>query len=138
VSQPTPDNPQPPIAAAVVVDGGKLLLVRRRVKEGSLSWQFPAGEVESGETARAAAVREAFEETGLTVTDVKVLGERVHPATGRTMIYVACDVASGDAYVKDDEELVELAWTHRGQLTEYVPYPFFEPVQQYLDESLTA
>ncbi|MCE7008846.1 NUDIX hydrolase [Kibdelosporangium philippinense] len=107
------------------------------MKEGSLSWQFPAGEVESSETARAAAVREAFEETGLTVTDVKVLGERVHPATGRTMIYVACDIVSGDAYVKDDEELVELTWTQRGQLTEYVPYPFFEPVQQYVDESLT-
>ena len=113
-------------------------MVRRRVKEGSLSWQFPAGEVESGETARAAAVREAFEETGLTVTDVKVLGERVHPATGRTMIYVACDVVSGDARVKDDEELIELAWTQRGQLTEYVPYPFYGPVQEHLDASLSS
>jgi 8-oxo-dGTP diphosphatase len=138
VSQTTPESPRPPIAAAVIVESGTVLLVRRRVKEGSLSWQFPAGEVESGESASDAAVRETFEETGLTVAQSKVLGERVHPATGRTMIYVACTVVSGDAHVKDDDELVELAWAKGSQLTEYVPYPFFEPVQQYLDENLSA
>jgi 8-oxo-dGTP diphosphatase len=72
-------------AAAIIVDNGKVPLVWRRVAEGELSWQFPAGEVESGETVEDAAVREAFEETGLTVRAVKLLGERVHPTTGRTM-----------------------------------------------------
>lgn len=33
-------------------------MVRRRVSEGQLSWQFPAGEVEPGEEREAAAVRE--------------------------------------------------------------------------------
>lgn len=138
MTEPTPDSPRPPIAAAVIVKGGRVLLVRRRVKEGSLSWQFPAGEVEAGESAGEAAVREAQEETGLTVAETKVLGERVHPATGRTMVYVACDVVSGEATVVDDEELVELAWAEHGQLAEYVPYGFFEPVQQYLDDALNA
>jgi 8-oxo-dGTP diphosphatase len=122
----------------VIVKGGRVLLVRRRVKEGSLSWQFPAGEVEAGESAGEAAVREAQEETGLTVAEAKVLGERAHPATGRTMVYVACDVVSGEATVVDDEELVELAWAEYGQLAEYVPYGFFEPVQQYLGSALNA
>jgi hypothetical protein len=45
--------------------------------------------------------------------DMKVLDERVHPATGRTMIYVACDVMNGDARVADDDELAELAWSER-------------------------
>lgn len=138
MTEPTPDSPRPPIAAAVIVKGGRVLLVRRRVKEGSLSWQFPAGEVEAGESAGEAAVREAGEETGLTVAEAKVLGERVHPATGRTMVYVACDVVEGEATVVDDEELVELAWAEHGQIAEYVPYGFFEPVQQYLDEALGA
>jgi 8-oxo-dGTP diphosphatase len=138
VTEPTPDSPRPPIAAAVIVKGERVLLVRRRVKEGSLSWQFPAGEVEAGESAGQAAVREAGEETGLTVTETKVLGERVHPATGRIMVYVACDPVDGEARVVDDEELVELAWAEHAQLAEYVPYGFFEPVQQYLDEALKA
>lgn len=132
------DEVRPPIAAAVIVQDGKVLLVKRRVKEGSLSWQFPAGEVEAGETGSQAAVREAHEETGITVAEVKVLGERVHPNTGRTMIYVACDVVEGAASVVDDEELVEVAWSSGKELTEYVPYPFYGPVQEHLDASLSS
>jgi 8-oxo-dGTP pyrophosphatase MutT (NUDIX family) len=111
-------------------------MVRRRVKEGELSWQFPAGEVEAGESPDDAAVREAQEETGLTVRATKRLGERIHPATGRTMIYVACDVIAGTPYVGDEEELAEVAWCDRATLTSYVPYPFYGPVQEYLDATL--
>lgn len=125
-----------PISAAVIVHEGRVLLVRRRVKEGSLSWQFPAGEVEEGELATAAAVREAREETGLEVKDVSVLGERVHPNTGRTMIYVACRVIAGAASVVDDDELAEFVWSNSENLTAYVPYPFYGPVQEYLNQHL--
>lgn len=59
------DESERPVAAAVVVDNGRLLLVRRRIAEGDLSWQFPAGKVEPGESREAAAVREAHEETGV-------------------------------------------------------------------------
>lgn len=126
-----------PIAAAVIVQDGRLLLVRRRVKEGSLSWQFPAGEVEEGEAATDAAVRETREETGLNVAASMVLGDRVHPNTGRTMIYVACDVIDGVATVVDDDELDSLAWSDKVQLAGYVPYPFYGPVQEYVDKELT-
>jgi 8-oxo-dGTP diphosphatase len=125
------------IAAAVIVVNGKVLLVRRRVAEGELSWQFPAGEVEPGETPEIAAVREAFEETGLTVGAVRRLGERIHPATGRTMVYVACDVLAGTAHVGDEEEQAEVAWCDRATLAKYVPYPFYGPVQDYFDATLT-
>ncbi|MEO3930973.1 NUDIX hydrolase [Micromonosporaceae bacterium B7E4] len=129
-------NDMPSIAAAVIVEDGRVLMVRRRVKEGTLSWQFPAGEVEPGESDADAAVREAREETGLTVRSVERLGERVHPATGRTMVYVACRVVDGVAFVADTDELAEVEWCSRGKLLEYVPYPFYEPVQDYFDSSL--
>ncbi|MCA2215822.1 NUDIX hydrolase [Jidongwangia harbinensis] len=127
---------RPPIAAAIIVNDGQVLMVRRRVKEGQLSWQFPAGEVEAGESGDEAAVREALEETGLTVRATGSLGERVHPNTGRTMFYVACDLVAGTAYVADEEELAEVAWCDRATLTAYVPYPFFGPVQEHLDANL--
>lgn len=138
MTQPTPERPEPPIAAAVIVSSGRVLLVRRRVEEGSLSWQFPAGAVEQGESASQAAVREAREETGLTVVERKVLGERVHPTTGRAMVYVACDVVNGHARVADHDELSEIVWSEHQQLTQYVPHGFYEPVQQHLDQILGA
>lgn len=136
MSEKAPDDQRPPIAAAVIIQDGAVLLVRRRVKEGSLSWQFPAGEVEPDELPEHAAAREANEETGLTVSNGRKLGERVHPNTGRTMIYVAFDSAEGKASVVDDEELDSFAWVGQSDLTTYVPYPFFEPVQDHLNSAL--
>jgi 8-oxo-dGTP diphosphatase len=135
VTEPTTET-RPPIAAAVIVQGGRVLLVRRRVAEGTLSWQFPAGAVEAGETPEAAAVRETLEETGLEVKAVKLLGARVHPATGRAMVYVACEVLAGTAVVGDPDELDAVAWVDAGALAGYVPHGFFAPVQQYLDAAL--
>src|SRR5947209_20533489 len=103
-------NELAPVAAAIIVDNGRVLMVRRRIQEGALSWQFPAGQVESGESDIEAAVREAREEVGLRVAPIDRLGERTHPATGRRMVYVACRVVEGTAYVADGEELAEVEW----------------------------
>ncbi|NEA20394.1 NUDIX hydrolase [Streptomyces halstedii] len=129
---------RPGVAAAVVVHEGRVLMVRRRVSEGELSWQFPAGKVEPGEEREDAAVRETQEETGLTVAAMKLLGERVHPKTGRLMSYTACQILGGTAHVADTEELAELAWVAHGEIPEYVPYGLFQPVQEYLDAALTS
>lgn len=128
---------KPGISAGIVVQGDRVLMVRRRVKEGELMWQFPAGAIEAGETAEQAAVRETEEETGLTVEAVKLLGERIHPKTGRLMSYTACEPVSGEAFVADAEELAEVAWVAHSEIPEYVPYGLFEPVQAYLDDALS-
>src|SRR5687768_13112712 len=116
---------QRPIAAAIIVTDDRVLLVRRRVKEGELSWQFPGGEIEFGESSEQAAVREAYEEVGLVVAPVMPLGERIHPATGRTMVYVGCEVISGAAVVADSDELDKVAWCDRADLKAHVPLPLF-------------
>ncbi|WP_281179472.1 NUDIX domain-containing protein [Streptomyces megasporus] len=127
---------RPGIAVAVVVRGGRVLMVRRRVAEGALSWQFPAGEVEPGESGREAAVREAAEETGLVVRAVAPLGERTHPVTRRVVTYWACEAPSGTARVRDTEELAALAWCGYAGVVERVPHGLYEPVRRYLAEVL--
>lgn len=134
----TDNESTPPIAAAVITSHGRVLLARRRVSEGSLAWQFPAGAVEDGESAKQAAVRETAEEVGLTVAARKSLGQRVHPATGRVMNYVACDLIAGDAHVADPDELAEVAWVTLDELTTYVPNPLYPAVQAHLDEVLSG
>ncbi|MEV6490105.1 NUDIX hydrolase [Actinoplanes sp. NPDC051633] len=128
---------RPAIAAAVIVSDGRVLMVRRKEREGSLSWQFPAGQVEPGESGEEAAIRETQEEVGLTVDAEQRLGERIHPATGRRMIYVACKVLAGRPYVADAVELAEVQWCDRATLADYVPYPFFGPVQDYITSRLS-
>ncbi|MFJ4241328.1 NUDIX hydrolase [Streptomyces iakyrus] len=124
---------RPGISAAVIVKDGRVLMVRRRVSEGELLWQFPAGQIEPGEAAEDAAVRETVEETGLVVTAIRFLGERVHPKTGRSMSYTACEIVQGEARVVDEEELDAVAWVSHSKITDYVPYPLDEKVQEYLD-----
>lgn len=132
----TGPDAKPPIAAAVIVQRGRVLLVRRRVAEDTLLWQLPAGSIEPGENAEDAAVRETLEETGLAVNAVRTLGERVHPATGRHMTYVACEVVAGLATIADRDELDAVAWVGRDELGELIPGGLFAPVQTYLDSAL--
>ncbi|MEV0714749.1 NUDIX hydrolase [Asanoa sp. NPDC050611] len=132
MSEPSP----PTIAAAVIVEDERVLMVCRRVEEGQLAWQFPAGAVEQGESEEDAAIREACEETGLTVRAIKPLGTRVHPLTGRTMAYIACARLSGTATVAAEREVAAVDWCSRATLAERVPYRLHAPVQEYLDAAL--
>ncbi|MGW4503830.1 NUDIX hydrolase [Streptomyces sp. NPDC004436] len=128
--------PRRPVAGAVVAHEGRVLLVRRRVPEGGLSWQFPAGKVEPGETSEEAAVRETKEEAGLDVVAVARLGERVHPLTGRHVSYTACAMVGGTAHAADADEIAEVAWVTLSEIPRYIPYGLFEPVQRHLDVAL--
>jgi 8-oxo-dGTP diphosphatase len=126
------------IAAAVIVRDSKLLLIRRRISEGELLWALPSGGIEPGETAEDAAARETKEEVGLNVKPMTVLGERIHPNTGRRMIYVACTPDHGEAQVLDHEEIAEVTWAADEELSDYVPYGFYENVQDYLKTALAG
>jgi 8-oxo-dGTP diphosphatase len=129
---------RPSIVAAIIVQDGKVLMARRRMREGTLSWQFPAGESESGETAEDTAIRETREETALEVAADSVLGERVHPATGRHMLYVSCHVIGGTARVADADELAEVAWCGLNDLRANVPTGLFPAVDEYLTAALSS
>jgi 8-oxo-dGTP diphosphatase len=129
---------KPPVSVAIIVDHGKVLMARRRATEGEISWVFPGGAIEIGESPEEAAVREVTEETGLKVEAVKALGDRVHPKSGVPMFYVAAHLVGGEAHVADADELDAVAWVSLDQIPEYVPYGLFGPVQEYLDEALSA
>lgn len=133
----TTETKKPGISAAIIVDEGCVLMVRRRVGEGDLLWQFPAGAIEEGEAAEDAAVRETVEETGLVVTALRQIGYlESHPKSGREMFYTACEPLQGEARVADEDELDAVAWVSHGEIAKYVPYGLFGPVQEYLDDVL--
>ena len=61
-----PDRPIVGVGA-VIVDEGKVLLIRRRDEPLKGEWSLPGGMVEVGETLESALMREMLEETGLRV-----------------------------------------------------------------------
>ena len=58
----------------MVYDGNGNVLVEERVKGDWRGLAFPGGHVEAGEAFTDAAIREIYEETGLTVCDVQLCG----------------------------------------------------------------
>ncbi len=67
-----PDRPEV-TAAAVVVRGDRLVLIRRGVDPSKRKWSIPGGHVELGETTREAVVREVREECGITIEPREIL-----------------------------------------------------------------
>jgi ADP-ribose pyrophosphatase YjhB (NUDIX family) len=124
------------IAGAVIADAGRVLLIRRTSPEGALVWSFPSGKVEPGETASEAAAREAGEEAGVIVAPTVILGGRVHPDTGRRVVYVACRLLSGEAHAASPREVAEVRWVRLGEIPELIPAGVYGPVQAWLDEQL--
>ena len=66
-------NPKPTVDA-VILDEGTIVLVKRANPPFKGMWALPGGFVECGETVEEAVVREANEETGLSVEIVRLLG----------------------------------------------------------------
>lgn len=136
VPEPATRPEHQPVAAAVVVSHLGVLAGRRH--DGKPPWTFIAGEVEPGESAADAATREVKEETGLEVrAGHHEIGRRVHPKTGRTMIYLACTPAAGtDVFVGDVDELAEVRWLALAEVDDLMP-GMFEPVREHLGRMLT-
>ena len=68
--------PEAPLVGvgAIIIEENRVLLVKRAHPPLQAQWSIPGGVLEVGELVREAAIREAREETGLTVEPGKLLG----------------------------------------------------------------
>jgi len=72
------------VAAAIIVNGGKILIAQRAENQNLAGkWEFPGGKVESGETPEECLVREIKEELGIKIEVDKFFAESIYRyATG--------------------------------------------------------
>lgn len=124
------------IAVAIVEKNREFLIVRRRKKEGSLLWQFPAGAVENSEADNHAAERETFEETNIRCKAVKQFGERIHPETNVKVSYWLCEYVEGLLELKDKEELDQAKWASGKDVLSSITSDLYPPIREYIEESI--
>lgn len=107
---------------AIIIEGDRVLLVKRAHPPIEGQWSIPGGVLEVGEMVREAAVREAREETGLSVEPGELLGvyDRIlrDPEQRVQYHYVLidflCRSVGGELLAASDA--AEVRWFRRGEL----------------------
>ncbi|HPR63473.1 MAG TPA: NUDIX hydrolase [Thermoanaerobaculia bacterium] len=101
-------KPETPLLTVdgIVLDGKRIVLIRRLHPPFEGQWALPGGFVEIGETVEEACVREIREETGLDVDIVRLLGVYSDPGRdprGHTVSVVfLCYPSGGELRGADD------------------------------------
>ena len=102
---------------AVIVEDGRLLLVRRGRPPGVGRWSLPGGRVEHGEVLAEAVVREVAEETGLDCRCGPLVGwvERIGAGYHFVILDYWVTVPEGAPAVAGDDA-DEVRWVSRADL----------------------
>ena len=88
-------NPRLVVTTIPVTDDGRVVLLRRGIEPGRGSWAQPGGFLEVDETVTEAAIRETFEETGLTVVPGEIVGLYTRLEAAVVVIAFEARVTSG-------------------------------------------
>ena len=107
---------------AIIIEGDRVLLVKRAHPPLQAQWSIPGGVLEVGELVREAAVREAREETGLIVEPGDLLGvydrilrnEEQRVQYHYVLVDFLCRPVGGELYAASDAE--EVRWFTREEL----------------------
>lgn len=119
-----PDRPIVGVGA-VIVDHGRILLIKRGSPPLKGEWSLPGGAVELGETLRAATEREAREETGLIVKAGEVIevldriipGKDGAPQYHYVLVDFLCAVKGGELRAGGDA--ADVHWAAESGLAEF-------------------
>ena len=86
---------------------GRILLTRRTIQPARGKWTFPGGFVDWGEPVEDGAVRETWEETGLTVDLGGLLGVYSYAGTPIVIVVYRARVVGGEIRTCSENDRVE-------------------------------
>ena len=120
----------------LLVKHQQVLLVGNDFGDGQLRWGLPGGNLEHGEAAEQAVVREVLEETGLHVRVRRLRYITEHVGTRNYWLTFTYEVESvdGDDLTgdKDPDGIIKaVRWVPLVELPDLMPAPWFlQPLQQ--------
>ena len=128
--------------ATMVLKDNKVLLGKRHVNpekassllHGEGTWTMPGGKLDFGQDLVRAAKREALEETGIKIKNLKIISlsnDIVEDAHFLTVGFLCTDF-EGEPMVMEPEEITEWQWFPIDKL----PYPIFFPSAKILKNYL--
>lgn len=114
-------------AVGIVQCGDRWLLGLSTAKDDRANrWVFPGGGVKSGESAKKAAVREVWEETGIRC---KAVGEPFRLVGKKDVAFVHCKATRGQKF-DNNHEFTAIGWFTRREMKSLKLY---HNVQKLLD-----
>jgi 8-oxo-dGTP diphosphatase len=116
------------VAAAVVIESGRVLLTRRAEGQHLAGlWEFPGGKLEHGESPEQALVRECREECGIEIKVAEILDVTFHryPEKDVLLLFYRCSLVSGEVR---HLQVADHAWVAPKELDRYELPPADEQV----------
>jgi 8-oxo-dGTP pyrophosphatase MutT (NUDIX family) len=122
----------------LLVRDDEVLLSKRRGNYGDGQWHLPAGKVEAGESAPAAAIREAHEEVGVRIAEedlrfahaLHARGKDVAPRMG---LFFEVRTWSGEPVNREPDKCYELKWFRWNNLPDNMISYSRAGIRGYLD-----
>jgi 8-oxo-dGTP diphosphatase len=124
------------ISAAIILNpkDKKVLIIERKVPDGKLSWQFPAGKIELNESSQHAAERELLEETNILCHIDKFIASRIHPNTNVKIDYSFGHFVKGEIKANRNE-VKQVKWATIKEITQLFNTDIYSPVFKLLEEN---
>jgi len=105
----------------IVEHNGKILMIRNTY--GHQRWTLPGGGIHKGETPEQAARRETMEEVGVSVEDLKNIGEfTTNVEYKRDTVTIFAGKIGSDQFKIDGVEVLEAKWFLPDDLKHISPY----------------
>jgi 8-oxo-dGTP diphosphatase len=120
--------------AMIITNGDKVLLMKRKGPHGHGTWSTPGGHLDFGETLEGCAAREAREEVGVDVFDVRFrcVTNDVFEEEGKHYITIWLEGKPvGEPTIAAEQEVEEVGWFP----WDHLPQPLFLPLENLVKKN---
>jgi 8-oxo-dGTP diphosphatase len=118
----------------IITKGDKVLLMKRKGPHGQGTWSTPGGHLDFGETLEECAAREAKEEVGVDMTEVRfrTVTNDVFESDGKHYVTIWMEGRPiGEPRIVAEREVEEIGWF----AWEALPQPLFLPLENLIKQN---